>query len=235
MIKITRYTIAICLSIATLIVFAADPSFEQSKRLLQKDIYYDHLITFYANCNYVVEEIQGKQTLKPRWDSCGFTPRKQPARAARIEWEHVMPAYTFGKDMPCWKAGGRKNCGNVPEFNKREADMHNLVPAIGEINGDRSNFRFAIIEGEERIYGSVDFEVDFKNKVAEPSPIQRGDIARIYFYMSERYNVTLTPAEKKLFEEWSKADPVNEWEKTKNRRVYAIQGNYNRFVEVLPE
>ena len=38
-----------------------------------------------------------------------------------------------------------------------EADLHNLVPAIGEINGDRSNFTFEHIDGEERVYGACDF------------------------------------------------------------------------------
>ena len=232
-----KHLIAIALFTIAIMVEAAEPSFSRSKELLQEAVYYDHLITFYANCNYVVERVEGKQkpVLKPQWDSCGFTPRKQATRASRIEWEHVMPAHRFGSHMPCWQTGGRRNCTDVPAFDEREADMHNLVPAIGEINGDRSNFRFAIIPGEARVYGDVDFEVDFKNRVAEPAPIQRGDIARIYFYMAERYNVELTPGEQKMFEEWNKADPVSEWEKTKNRRVYAIQGNYNRFIEVLDQ
>ena len=41
-----------------------------------------------------------------------------------------------------WKDGGRKACSKDPIFNKMEADMHNLVPAIGELNADRSNFRY---------------------------------------------------------------------------------------------
>jgi deoxyribonuclease-1 len=189
------------------------------------------------HCDYVAEKIEGKRkpTLKSQWQSCGFRPRKQAKRAARIEWEHVMPAYRFGSHMPCWKKGGRKKCGKTPAFKMKEADMHNLVPTIGEINGDRSNRRFNLIEGEERVYGDVDFEVDFKNRVVEPSPLRRGDIARIYFYMSERYDVALTPAEQVMFTQWHEADPVSEWEKTKNRRIHAIQGNYNRFIEVLSE
>ena len=59
--------------------------------------------------------------------------------------------------------------------------MYNLVPAVGEINGDRSNYKFGLIEDEPRVYGTCDFEVDFRNRIAEPPPHVRGDIARIYF------------------------------------------------------
>ena len=31
-----------------------------------------------------------------------------------------------------------------------EADMYNLYPAVGELNADRNNFRYGIIDGEER-------------------------------------------------------------------------------------
>ena len=237
MTTITKRIIAVSLFFITLSVEAANPSFSRSKYLLQKEVYHDHLITFYANCDYVAEMVEGrrKPILKPQWDSCGFTPRKQAKRAARVEWEHVMPAHRLGKHMSCWRSGGRRNCSKVPAFRLREADMQNLVPTIGEINGDRSNLRFAIIPGEERVYGTVDFEVDVKNRIVEPTPIRRGDIARIYFYMAEKYNVELTSSEQKMFGEWDKADPVSDWEKIRNRRIYAIQGDYNRFVEVLSE
>ncbi|MDO6469820.1 endonuclease [Neptunomonas phycophila] len=47
-------------------------------------------------------------------------------------------------------------------------DLHNLVPSVGELNGDRSNFRFGMIPNEPRAYGQCDFEVNFKNRRAEP-------------------------------------------------------------------
>ena len=36
-----------------------------------------------------------------------------------------------------------------------QSDMHNLFPTVGEVNGDRSNFVFGEIDGEERKYGNV--------------------------------------------------------------------------------
>ena len=39
-----------------------------------------------------------------------------------------------------------------------EADMYNLFPAIGEVNGLRSNYPMTIIKGEEREFGKWDGE-----------------------------------------------------------------------------
>lgn len=52
-----------------------------------------------------------------------------------------MPAQNFGKHLPCWKEGHRKAYKKDPLFTKMEADKQNLVTAIGEINGNRSNYK----------------------------------------------------------------------------------------------
>ena len=81
------------------------------------------------------------------------------------------------------------------------------------------------------MYGNCEFEVDFKNKRAYPKQDIRGDIARIYFYMSDKYNVNLSNPERKLMEAWNKQDPIDEWEKIKNKRVAKIQGNSNPYIK----
>ncbi len=40
-----------------------------------------------------------------------------------------------------------------------EAVLHNLAPSVGELNGDRSNHPYGIVEDEPREYGACDFEV----------------------------------------------------------------------------
>ena len=46
-----------------------------------------------------------------------------------------------------------------------QADMHNLVPSIGEINNDRSNYKFADKIARKNIYGNCQFEIDSKSIV----------------------------------------------------------------------
>lgn len=158
---------------------------------------------------------------------CGYQPRvavtqkgKDNTRARRIEWEHVMPAEKFGSHLPCWKKGGRDYCSKVsPEFRAMEGDMMNLVPAIGELNGDRSNYRYGVLDPIPGQYGECRFQVDFDNDSAYVRKEIRGDIARIYFYMSQKYNIPLSKNESRMMAAWDRQDPIDEWEMEKKRRV----------------
>ena len=84
-------------------------------------------------------------------------------------------------------------------FNLMEADLHNLYPAISFINGARSNHPFDMIEGEEHMFDSCDFER--VNDLVEPRPAARGNIACAYFYMhkdlrptgAQRHEAALAP------------------------------------------
>jgi len=202
-------------------------SFRQAKKLATI-LYKDHKTTFYCGCDYT-----DKKLVKP--GKCGYQARKNKKRGKRIEWEHVVPAHAFGHSRQCWrepesfeacqkKSGefyrGRKCCNKVdPMFRAMAADLHNLVPAVGELNGDRSNFRFGMIEGEPRSYGACDFEVDFKHRVVEPAPHVRGNIARIYRYMEKTYGIVIGKKQRRLFDLWAKQDPVDESEKRKSAHV----------------
>jgi len=204
-------------------------SFSKAKKILLQRVYFDHRTTFYAGCGFDIH----KHINMPL---CGMVPRKRPKRAARVEWEHVMPAWEMGHQLQCWhrqgKYSARKNCRrNSPVFKRMESDMHNLRPSDGELNADRSNYRYGMITGEPRAYGStVDFEVNFKGRVAEPRPEVRGDIARTYFYMAGEYGIRISRKQKQLFDAWDNSDPVDAWERKRNCRIAEFQGNPNGFV-----
>ena len=193
----------------------APSTFREAKRLLV-DIYNAHPQTFYCDCEYVS---LGRK-LSPLNERCKYTSRKpKDKRYNRIEWEHVMPASWLGRQRQCWKDGGRKNCRKHDlEFNRMEAEMVNLVPTNGEINRDRSNYRFGSIYGEERQY------------VAEPRAGIRGNIARTMLFMRDRYGVTLSSSQTKLYAAWNKQDPIDEWERTRDEKILAVQGHSNHYI-----
>jgi len=202
-------------------------SFGKSKRLLATKVYPSHQKAFYSNCDYEVKE----KKLIPLPDTCGFKYRKNKNRSERIEWEHIVPAWHFGYQLHCWQNGGRMTCRQTnKKFKQMEADMHNLVPAIGEINGDRSNFKYGMISGEKRVYGKVDMEISFADKRAEPSKRVYGEIARTYFYMRDRYGLRISQQQEKLFIAWNNLDPVTRWEKKRNKLIAEIQGDDNPYV-----
>jgi deoxyribonuclease-1 len=101
-----------------------------------------------------------------------------------------------------------------------EADMYNLYPAIGELNGLRSNYSMAMIDGEQRTYGQCDVEIAGR------------DIARTYQYMHRVYPGRGVVSDKndKLFAAWAAADPVDAWECERARLIEQAQGNVNEVV-----
>ena len=219
--------LVVCLTVVSSSASAAIPSsFSAAKREAAK-IYDDHPVSFYCGC-----EIQSNgKKLIPDLESCGYAVRKQVTRASRIEWEHIVPAWAFGHQLQCWQEGGRKNCTkNNPRFRSMEADLFNLVPAVGEVNGDRSNFRFGLLNNVPNMYGQCDFKVDFKARVAEPPEEKRGFIARTYLYMSDRYPFKLSAQQRKLYEAWDRMYPVSGWELERNERISDIQGWENTYV-----
>lgn len=199
--------------------------FAKAKRIL-KNLYQDHQQSFYCGCDY---SKKGKKLI-PDLSSCGYQVRKQKKRASRIEWEHLVPAWQFGHQMQCWQNGGRKACKKNKHFAKMAGDMHNLVPAIGEVNGDRSNYRFSAWNGQPSQYGQCDMLVDFKGRKVQPPEHSRGQIARAYLYMEGRYGIKLAKQDKRLYQAWHKSFPVTRWECEKNQRVKEVQGNTNPFI-----
>jgi deoxyribonuclease-1 len=199
-----------------------------------KEIHDDHRKDFFCGCTY---GSTGK-VLKP---SCGYRTRADDSLAKRIAWDRVVPVFAFGAHRACWKSpmckdesgtafSGVQCCREKdPVFRAMEADLHNIVPMISELNADRSNFTYADVPKEERLYGACDVEVDRAKKLIEPPESVRGDIARIHFYMRDVYGdeLPLTPAELAMFEQWNTADPPDAWEVDRNRRVATIQGRAN--------
>ncbi|MGL5948034.1 MAG: endonuclease [Aeromonas sp.] len=216
------------LTSAVLAAPASAQTFREAKKDLTKLYQTQPQVTsFYCGCNI---NYQGKK-MTPDHQSCGFTPRKQAKRAARIEWEHIVPAWEFGHQLQCWQQGGRKNCTKNKAFARMEGDMHNLVPAIGEVNGDRSNFQFSDWNGKPTQYGRCDMLVDFKDKRAQPPKgAQRGRIARTYLYMAQQYPFSLAKQQRQLFNAWDKMYPVTAWECQRDARIGQLQGNRNPFV-----
>lgn len=217
---------AVVVQLVSFSLQAAPDDFSEAKRLAQR-IYSDENQTFYCGCPLRWQGGKGIPDLK----ACGYQVRKNGPRAQRIEWEHVVPAHQFGRELSCWQQGGREQCGrDDAEFKRMEADLFNLKPAIGEVNGDRANFAFAELPGVRTQHGACPIRIDFKRKLAEPRAEIRGDIARIYFYMADKYALELDHAQQQLLLKWHQADPVDERERQLHQRIAQQMGQPNYFV-----
>ncbi|MDF0606527.1 endonuclease [Neisseriaceae bacterium TC5R-5] len=179
---------------------------------------------FYCACRY-----QGKTV---DWSSCGFKPRKAENRAKRIEWEHVVPAWTLGHQRQCWQNGGRKHCTSSDSmFRMAEGDLNNLVPAVGEVNGDRGNFAYsAWTRQPQPMYGQCQSVVDFAHKRFQPREEVRGAAARITLYMHQRYDLRMSQQDRQLMCVWARQYPITNWEQQRNQRIIKLQGEGNFLV-----
>ncbi len=232
--RILRFWLAGLLFLgATAAAHGQPANFEDAKQLLRDRVYFDQHQngaqgTLYCGCNWRWTGASGGRV---DLASCGYQVRALPQRAARIEWEHVVPASWLGQQRQCWQQGGRNHCRDSdPLFNLMEADMHNLAPVIGEVNADRSNYRFGTAPQAEAMYGRCTSRTDFKKRVFEPRREVRGMVARINFYMHDRYNLKMSQQQQQLFMQWHKAYPPGTWELERNRRIKSVTGQDNPFV-----
>lgn len=111
-----------------------------------------------------------------------------------------------------------------------EADLHNLTIAIGELNADRSNYRFGELPNARLQHGQCKSKVDFKKRVFEPRDEAKGIAARINFYMADRYDLAISEQQQRLFMSWDKQFPVTAWELKRDRRIAKVMGHSNDFV-----
>ncbi len=214
-------------------------SFRKAKKLLAKTVYIDNLYTFYCQVPY-----KNKKILLPHEN---YVIQKDKKRANRLEWEHVVPAHAFGQSFSEWRTGhkrckkkngrpfkGRKCASKInKEFQIMQADLYNLVPSIGELNGLRSNYSFAALQEKDLRFGKCEFFIK-KNRV-EPPDYVKGGIARIYMYMETNYpgRGVLAKKNRLLFEAWSKMDPVDKRECEIYLRKKKIVKNENPILQKL--
>ncbi len=108
--------------------------------------------------------------------------------------------------------------------------MHNLYPAVGEINERRGHLPVGLVAGEPRRLGSCDLEI--AEDTIEPRPEARGDIARAYLYMHDRYeNVALDAEFSTLLVSWHERDAPDTSEKARNDFIERAQGNRNGWID----
>jgi deoxyribonuclease I len=216
-------------------------SFSTAKKWLYERVYYDRQQTFYCGCDY-------DRNNRIDLSSCGLESLAGNTRAERVEAEHVFPASQFGNFRPCWREperfeectksngktlSGRACCERVdPVFEAAHNDLHNLYPAVGQVNGQRSDYNWGMVSSRDaETFGTCNIRIDASIRRVQPPEAVRGDIARTMLYMRDTYGFRLSSQDTQLFTAWNNQDPPDAWEIERSRRIKAIQGIGNRYVE----
>lgn len=209
-------------------------SVELSKKELKK-IYWEGGQNRTLHCGCSFDKIQ---QLAPQ--ACAQGPKSGQKLMERkiLDWLHAVPVAVFAKPLKCWNEalcrGGRQSggtgarCCNVlsQKFKKREADMHNLFPAIAPSDGDEAE--------SSPVFGGLE-EYRFCSEKSKPQlsprPGVRGDIARAYFYMSRQYKFGLAKDLEDRLRQWHLEDPPDTWEEERNSLIEIVQGNRNPYID----
>lgn len=207
-------------------------SFSLAKKIASH-LFQNHRVTLYCRCQYTKSNVVDLS-------SCNMQLAESIKRAHRVEWEHMMPAENFGKQLRCWteeiciqnnkRNKGRQCCEKVDStFNAMEGELYNLWPSVGLVNQARSNYRYGILEEESTFYG-CNFKVNSKLRKAEPSSKAKGIVARANLFMAKKYNLNLSASQKGLFEAWNIQYPPSNFEKQWASNVAEIQGYKNPYI-----
>lgn len=172
------------------------------------------------------------------------------------------PAYNlyFGSDQ-CGTYSQEGDCYNHEHtwpstyFNDAfpmRSDLHHVLPTDGFVNNKRSNFPYGKVNGalswtaqNGAKLGKSNTYPNYTLNVFEPIDSFKGDLARIYFYMSTRYQgedanwadwemankAVLKDSAVALLLRWHHSDPVSAKEIKRNNAIALLQNNRNPFID----
>lgn len=157
---------------------------------------------------------------KSFYKKCDIDFVKKKVCGDHIHYDHIVPLSFYGQKFNGWsgnkkcKKQGRK-CARKFDllFKFMESDAHNIRIANAKYNIDKS----------DKLIGQFNPPDDVK-----------GDVARIYMYMSNTYpdKVRLTDNIFQIIKYWDIIDPVNKEECIYVKSIGEIQGNDNEFVMI---
>ncbi len=113
-----------------------------------------------------------------------------------------------------------------PRYNQILSDLHNLVPADSYFDFKRKNALFGTLD--ESVAPNK-CGIRKKLHIIEPPARLKGDIARILFYMHQRYDLPLMTSYLEL-KRWHDMDPPDAEERARDKKIEALQGEANPFV-----
>ncbi len=148
-----------------------------------------------------------------------------------------------------------KSHGNFGTADGPGTDLHHLRPTDVTVNSARGNLYFDNGGTEYSDPSRYGYSGTFPTgcyrdgDTWEPRDEVKGDVARMIFYMATRYEgengepdlevVDYIPSDDALplhaklsaLLEWNLSDPVSNWERRRNNRVYEFQGNRNPYID----
>lgn len=179
--KLIFLSLVLSLLNVPLVASAESPGWRRAKNAADDIIYAGKDRTLYCGCVYTSDgDNDGSGSVDHQ--VCGYVPPQTHAsRANRIEWEHIVPASLMpARQFDCWVLGNRDRCEREdPRAQAMLFDLHNLAPAIGQVNALRSNDRYTEIPGGPSGFGTC--PIQDVSGAFEPPDCLKGDVPEFGF------------------------------------------------------
>ena len=190
------------------------------------EVYDDNRKTYLCNCEYESKKINYKK--------CNFYPKVNNKNAHNYTWVKLIKLKDYLKKYPEWKKGhdlcktkkGKKfkkaKCVKriyKKLFKELNNDPHIYYPIIKQIAILIKDKKYRNIKNEKRKFGECNLEIN--KKYIEPRDEVKGDIARTFQYVSNKYVMenAFTKKQNIIFNAWSKNDPIDKWECKRSRLI----------------
>jgi endonuclease I len=127
-----------------------------------------------------------------------------------------------------------------------KGDVHHLYACDIDSNGLRSSHPFGVVVNAAKILPDLSFpgqssKLGFNaggTEVFEPPTRHKGNVARALMYFYTRYAAARGSAslenftvERQVLQQWHQMDPVDDAERLRNDRIFAVQKNRNPFID----
>lgn len=191
---------------------------------------YDGARTFLLGKFYLVDRGHGDYALKDVY--CDSLRGSEDFRGGNPPHPGVVPDGNVVNTEHTWpqsRFSGRHN------KSMQKADMHHLYPTDNQLNSIRGNNPFGEVVQDRQVLkckvsrfgrgsgGGPD--------VFQPPANHRGNVARALFYFSVRYDLPIDARQETALRKWSKEDPIDEEELSRNDEIHQMQGNRNPFID----
>lgn len=152
---------------------------------------------------------------------CGKPFKK---KTALLTETHIYTKSWIKDHLNC---GSMRQCENdSSQFFSIVTDLQNIVVSEAQIQIKLNNTVFGLLD-DSVVKNACGIRQ--RMHLVEPPDTVKGDIARIMFYMHDKYKLPLVSSLPDLIR-WSEIDPPSPEEIERNDKINAIQGNSNRFV-----
>lgn len=137
---------------------------------------------------------------------------------------YIYPSAQAQEFLQC---GTKRQCLRSDErYLEIMTDLHNIVAADSYFEFKRKRAQFGNLDSSIE---ANDCGIRKKLHIIEPADSIKGDIARILFYMHDRYQLPLQ-THLSLLRLWHENDPPSPEEVSRDALIKQLQGNGNQFI-----